>query len=120
MVRDVRVALATVATVATLGAACGAIAGCGDGARACGPGTMEVDGECVPSSTITCGDGTKLDNAQCVVDPASCQAGTVLIDHHCVDPTSGLVVDLEESPEPNGVAIVTGVEASAAPAGVIA
>jgi len=34
-------------------------------------------------------------------------------------PDSGLVVDLEESPEPNGVAIATGVEFSAAPAGVI-
>ena len=114
MFRDVRVLLATLA------GACGASAGCGDGARACGPGTMDVDGACVPSSTITCGDGTKLDNAQCVVDPASCQAGTVLIDHRCVDPTSGLVVDLEESPEPNGVAIVAGVEPSAAPAGTVA
>lgn len=74
---------------------------------------------CVPSSTITCGDGTKLDNAQCVVDPDSCQSGTVLIGHRCVDPTSGLIVDLEESPEPNGVAITTGVELSAAPAGTI-
>src|SRR5690349_15490618 len=114
MVRDARVVLATLAAV------CGAGAGCGDGSRSCGPGTMDVDGECVPSSVITCGDGTKLDNAQCVVDPASCQAGTVLIDHRCVDPTSGLVVDLEESREPNGVAIVAGVEPSAVPAGVIA
>jgi hypothetical protein len=114
MNRDVRVALATLA------AACAASTGCGDGARTCGPGTMEVDGECVPSSSISCGDGTKLDNAQCVVDPESCQSGTVLIDHRCVDPTSGLVIDLEESTEPNGVAIVAGVEASPAPAGVIA
>ena len=114
MNRPVRVALATLA------AACAGAAGCGDGARSCGPGTMEIDGLCVPSSTITCGDGTKLDNAQCVVDPASCQSGTVLIGHRCVDPTSGLVVDLEESAEPNGVAIIAGLEPSAQPAGTIA
>src|ERR1041384_6096525 len=114
MKRAVRVGLATLA------AWCSACIGCGDGSRACGAGTTDVDGLCVPSSTITCGDGTKLDNAQCVVDPASCQAGTVLIGHRCVDPTSGLVIDLEESTEPNGAAIVAGVEPSAAPAGAIA
>jgi hypothetical protein len=113
MKRPVRVALATLA------AWCAGCAGCGDGSRACGTGTTDVDGVCVPSVAITCGDGTKLDNAQCVVDPDSCQAGTVLIDNRCVDPTSDLIVDLEESPEPNGVAIATGVEFSAAPAGAI-
>ncbi|HEY0985732.1 MAG TPA: hypothetical protein VGD80_01720 [Kofleriaceae bacterium] len=100
-------------------AALAASAACGDGSRQCGAGTMEIDGVCVPSSMITCGDGTKLDNAQCVVDPESCQAGTVLIGHHCVDPTSTLVVDLEESAEPNGGGIALGVEASPLPAGTI-
>ena len=80
---------------------------------------MEIDGTCVPSSVITCGDGTKLDNAECVVDPDSCQAGTVLIGHRCVDPTSNLIVDLEESVEPNGGGIALGVEPSALPAGTI-
>jgi hypothetical protein len=94
-------------------------ASCGDGARQCGTGTMEIDGVCVPSSVITCGDGTKLDNAQCVVDPESCQAGTVLIGNRCVDPTSSLIVDLEESAEPNGGGLVLGVEPSPVPAGVI-
>src|SRR5258706_15450567 len=99
MKRPVGVALATLA------AWCSGCAGCGDGSRACGPGTMDVDGVCVPSTTITCGDGTKLDNAQCVVDPDSCPAGTVLVANRCVDPTSGLVVDREASPHPNRVAI---------------
>lgn len=100
-------------------AALAASPACGDGSRQCGAGTMDFDGVCVPSSEITCGDGTKLDNAQCVVDPDACQAGTVLIGHRCVDPTSTLVVDLEESAEPNGGGIALGVESSALPAGTI-
>jgi hypothetical protein len=97
-----------------------AIAGCGDNARTCGTGTMELEGVCVPAGTTACGDGTKLDNGQCVVDPATCQAGTVLIADHCVDPARGLTIDLEESAEPNALGIATGVEASATPAGTIA
>jgi hypothetical protein len=95
-------------------------AGCGDNPRQCGDGTTEIDGLCTPTSTIVCGDGTLLSNGQCLVDPASCQAGTVLIANRCVDPTNGLVVDLEESIEPNGLGIALGVEDSAAPAGTIA
>jgi len=110
-------AVAAVAAVAALAAL--AALGCGDNARTCGVGTMDLQGVCVPVSTTACGDGTKLDNGQCVVDPATCQAGTVLIADRCVDPTHGLTVDLEESPEPNGLMIATGVEASAAPAGAI-
>jgi hypothetical protein len=100
-------------------AAIAAIAGCGDNARVCGTGTMDVSGVCVPVTTAGCGDGTKLDNGECVVDPTTCQAGTVLIADRCVDPTLGLTVDLEESPEPNGLQIASGVEPSAAPAGAI-
>jgi hypothetical protein len=99
--------------------AAAAIAGCGDNARTCGAGTMELQGVCVPASTTACGDGTKLDNGQCVVDPETCQAGTVLIADRCVDPSHGLTIDLEESPEPNALGIAGGVEASASPAGTI-
>jgi len=101
-------------------AAAAALAGCGDNARPCGQGTVELNGVCVVGTTTTCGDGTKLDDGQCVVDPATCQAGTVLIADRCVDSTHGLTVDLEESPEPNGLAIATGVEPSASSAGAIA
>ena len=94
-------------------------AGCGDNARQCGAGTTDLDGLCVPGATTVCGDGTKLDHGQCVIDPASCQAGTVLIADRCVDPASGQLIDLEESSEPNGMGIASGVEASASPAGMI-
>jgi hypothetical protein len=93
---------------------------CGDNGNRCGDGTIEVDGICLPETTTTCGDGTKLEDGHCVIDPLACQAGTVLIAGHCTDPTRVPVVDLEESFEPNGLAIVPGVELSAAPAGVIA
>ena len=103
-----------------LAAAIATVTGCGDNARQCGDGTTEEEGVCVAASSTVCGDGTKLDNGRCVIDPASCQAGTVLIANRCVDPSNGLVVDLEESVEPNGLTIASGVEASAAPAGTIA
>jgi len=94
-------------------------ASCGDNGQQCGAGTAAMNGFCVPVITTVCGDGTKLDHGQCVIDPASCQAGTVLIADRCVDPAKGLVIDLEESPEPNGLGIASGVEASASPAGMI-
>jgi hypothetical protein len=59
---------------------------------------------CVPTPiTPTCTDGTILDmdTNTCVIDPASCQGGTVLINGDCVDPTAGLTVDLNEAAEPN-------------------
>ena len=77
----------------------------------CGAGTTDMGGLCVPGATAVCGDGTKLDHGQCVIDPASCQAGTVLIADRCVDPGNGQVIDLEESSEPNGMGIASGVEA---------
>lgn len=104
---------------AAAASACGA-AGCGDNRPVCGAGTVERDGVCVPPVAVTCGIGTRLDDDQCVIDPAVCPAGTVLIANRCVDPTGELTIDLEESAEPNGLAIAAGVEASAAPAGVIA
>jgi hypothetical protein len=90
---------------------------CGDNARECGVGTKDVHGVCTPSATTTCGDGTKLVNGQCVIDAAACQAGTVLVAGSCIDPGRGLVVDLEESFEPNGLGVAADVEASASPAG---
>jgi hypothetical protein len=96
------------------------VAGCGDNGDRCGDGTIDVDGVCRPGMVTTCGDGTKLENGQCVIDPGACQAGTVLIAGHCVDPTRVPTVDLEESPEPNGFAVAPGVEASSAPAGILA
>lgn len=93
--------------------------GCGDDSERCGEGTVESNGVCLPTLVTTCGDGTKLENGQCVIDPDSCQGGTVLIGGRCVDPTRAPVVDLEESAEPNGFAVAAGVEASTTPAGTI-
>jgi hypothetical protein len=89
------------ATLVALGGAA-----CGDNARECGLGTDDIHGVCTPSATTTCGDGTKLVDGQCVIDAAACQAGTVLVAGACIDPGRGLVVDLEESPEPNGQTFV--------------
>jgi len=118
-----RSCLAVLATVpAALGWALGATlaAGCGDNARECGVGTEDVDGICAPINNTVCGDGTKLDEGRCVIDPTACQSGTVLVAGRCTDPTAALLIDLEESFEPNGLAIATGVEPSPAPAGTIA
>ena len=93
--------------------------GCGDSSVECGAGTTENDdGFCVPTGeTVTCTGGTMLDTATntCVIDPASCQGGTVLIDGACVDPTEGLTVDATEAAEPNGLGFFG--EPSADPAG---
>lgn len=113
-----RVHLAGLTAIAATAA--GGAAGCGDGARVCGDGTVERTGVCVVAAVVVCGPGTRLDHGQCAVDPAVCAPDAVLVGGQCADPTSQLTVDLEESPEPNGLAIAAGVEASAAPAGVIA
>jgi len=110
--------------------------GCGDNDHLCGPGKTYDDAtnsciaatECGPGTIVdpatstcvaVCTDGTKLDMAtgQCVVDPDDCQAGTVLVNNRCVDPTDGLVVDLDEgSTEPNGYGVI---EVSPSPVGAI-
>src|SRR5438445_12128105 len=95
--------------------------GCGDNSRSCGDGTIDKSGYCVPSAPdtgVACGLGTALDpvTGTCQIDPASCQNGTVLIDAACVDPTVGMIVDLQEGPEPNGLGVI---EASDARAGTI-
>ena len=89
-----------------LGLAAAALIGCGDSSVECGTGTAENDdGFCVPTGEDppNCGDGTMLDTASntCVIDPNSCQNGTVLIDGACVDPTEGLEADVTEAAEPN-------------------
>lgn len=115
-----------------------AMAGCGDNSAQCGPGTKDRDGvctptatcgagttpdivtgQCVPDGTMVCTDGTVFDPGTntCKVDPNACQDGTVLIGGHCVDPTAGLVVDVEEAPEPNGLGLLG--EASNNPAGIV-
>ena len=86
----------------------------------CGPGTTDDGtGTCVPDGSIICTDGTMFDPAigECVIDPGDCQDGTVLIGNQCVDPSKGLVADLEEATEPNGVGVLG--EASQTPAGTI-
>jgi hypothetical protein len=98
-------------------------AGCGDNSKVCGPGTSDSDGDgaCQPGGVPPmCSDGTILDpeTSSCVIDPSSCQNGTVLINNRCVDPTEGLVVDLSEGPEPNNAG-VGGIEPSGAFAGEI-
>ncbi|HEV7555175.1 MAG TPA: hypothetical protein VGO00_06975, partial [Kofleriaceae bacterium] len=91
--------------------------GCGDNSTVCGPDTNDVEGECLPATT--CGPGTRDDGAgSCVPDATDCQNGTVLINNACVDPNNGLVIDVEEGPEPNGLGIA-GAEASDNPAGTL-
>ncbi len=96
---------------------CGA--GCGDNSKQCGDGTNDRDGDniCTPDEgdQLVCGNGTRLDmlTDECVPDETLCGSGTVLINGECQDPTAGLVVDLEEGPEPNGF------EDGATPAGTI-
>ncbi len=89
-----------------LGVAAAGLIGCGDSGVECGPGTdQNDDGLCVPTGEpVTCTDGTILDEASnsCVIDPESCQGGTVLVGTECVDPTDGLTVDVTEAAEPNG------------------
>jgi len=94
--------------------------GCGDDTRACGEGTVSRGGVCVVDVPVTCGAGTRLDHDQCVIDPAVCPAGTLLIGGRCVDPATQLTVDLEESAEPNGLGVAPGVETSTSPAGIVA
>lgn len=95
--------------------------GCGDNSKSCGPGTgdEDQDGECEvdPGGTgVVCSNGTRLDPVsmdRCVPDPSLCGSGTVLVNGTCQDPTAGLMIDLEEGPEPNGL------EPDATPAGEI-
>jgi hypothetical protein len=104
---------------ATAASVLGGAAGCGDNARVCGEGTVERAGVCTAAPALACGPGTRVDHDHCAVDPAVCPPGTLLAVTSCIDPTRQLTVDLEESPEPNGLK-VAGVEDSAAPAGIIA
>lgn len=90
------------AVIAVLGSA--TVLGCGDNSRKCGNGTTDNNGVC--EGDITCTDGTIL-NAEgngCVIDPNSCQDGTVLVDGACVDP-GRVETDLEEKMEPNGLGL---------------
>jgi hypothetical protein len=94
------------------------LAGCGDNARICGPGTIDDRGTCVGDNPIlppVCGDGTLLDadTGQCVVDPSVCGDGTVFVGGECRDPAANLPIDALEGPEPNGF------EDDATPAGIV-
>ncbi|MDQ3031056.1 MAG: hypothetical protein M3Y87_01460 [Myxococcota bacterium] len=60
--------------------ACGIVAA-GCGGKECGEGTVDMGGRCVPTSEITCGEGTTLDETtgMCVADgEVTCGAGTML------------------------------------------
>lgn len=100
-------------------AAFASLIGCGDNSNECGPGTHSVDGVCTPDNSATCSDGTMLDTStgSCVLDPADCQDGTVLVGNQCVDP-GHVTADLEEAMEPNGLDVFG--EDSSTPAGTIA
>lgn len=111
-----------------------AAAGCGDNSEVCGAGTSDVDGvcmagsggsggsggatcgpgtkldapsnTCVPDGTVSCTDGTILSpDGNCVIDPNSCQDGTVLVGSDCVD-KGRIAIDLEEGAEPNGLGLL--------------
>ncbi len=94
---------------------------CGDNASQCGEGTVEVDGVCLPGEPPAppCAPGTLLDvpTGTCVIDPAACTDGTILVGSECRDPGDDVVVDVLEAAEPNGFGV--GGEASTSPAGLI-
>jgi hypothetical protein len=60
------------------GSAVGALflSSCGDDELACGDGTVEMDGACVPASMVTCAPGTVLVDGRCVFDADNCAEGT--------------------------------------------
>lgn len=97
-------------------------AACGDNSKACGPGTVDDQGSCVPAATNDggnpCGPGTQLDPSTglCTVAASACGGGTILLNGNCVDPTQQLTISLEEGPEPNGFGVF---EASNGAAGAI-
>lgn len=95
-------------------------AGCGDNSKECGENTEEnADGLCVGTGgASTCLNGTILDpeSGACVIDPAACQDGTVLVNGACRDPNSDVTPDILEGAEPNGAGVV---ETSTTPAGKI-
>lgn len=94
---------------------------CGDNASQCGEGTVEVDGVCLPGEPPAppCAAGTLLDvpTGTCVIDPAACTDGTILVGSECRDPGDDVVVDVLEAAEPNGFGV--GGEASTSPAGLV-
>jgi hypothetical protein len=116
---------AKLALVGILGAGVLAFAGCGgddDDGLTCGPGTVEqdgqcvptddlecatgtveVDGECVPDGSVICDQGTTFDETTgtCVADLDECGAGTVEVDGVCVPFDDTLVGDVSEGAEPN-------------------
>ncbi|HJK99135.1 MAG TPA: EB domain-containing protein [Polyangiaceae bacterium LLY-WYZ-14_1] len=52
------------------------LSSCGDDDLACGEGTVEMDGACVPASMVTCAPGTVLVDGRCVFDADNCAEGT--------------------------------------------
>jgi hypothetical protein len=91
--------------------------GCGDNSDVCGPGTIDQDGICTPAAPAPpCGEGTHLDDESgtCLPDPAICGATEILLDGICQDPDAALTIDVQEGPEPNGLAT------DDAPAGILA
>lgn len=63
-------------------------AGCGDNSEDCGPGTVEIDGECVVAG-FDCGPGTTEVDGVCVDDGPECGDGTIEQDGECVVPPPG-------------------------------
>ncbi|MBA3452503.1 MAG: hypothetical protein H0T42_05330, partial [Deltaproteobacteria bacterium] len=66
-------------------------AACGDDAPVpatleCGAGTMEVNGECVAGTPVTCATGTMLMGTMCV--PMACPTGSTAMNGVCVPNTS--------------------------------
>jgi subtilisin-like proprotein convertase family protein len=74
-----------------------------DGSGECGPGTVEQDGECVPDGSVICETGTTFnpETGTCVPDITGCAPGTVLVEGECVPEGEVRDPDVEEGPEPN-------------------
>ncbi|MFT4624395.1 MAG: hypothetical protein ACI8PZ_003054 [Myxococcota bacterium] len=84
-----RLVVSLLALVGSLGCA----PDCADGERcgaakvapACGPGTTEVDGQCVASDSLECGEGTVLADGACVPESeVDCGEGTILVNGECI------------------------------------
>ncbi len=88
-----------------------AAAGCGDDTK-CGPGTVKMDGACVPTDEV-CADGTVFNPDTHTCDPdtsTTCGDGTILVDGTCVgtlDCAAG-TTQVGDECVPDGSVICTG------------
>lgn len=112
--------------ISVLGAASMATLAAGCTGSECGDGTVERDGKCVPRSSVTCGEGTVLDEAgdcvpsedacaegatfdpgtgRCVADRGDCPTGTVAMGDECIPDGSVICADGTEFDAETGTCV---------------